>query len=135
MLPGEARAAGPGMSPARAAGVAGGPVAGFASAWTRTGDPDVAGGGGGGGGGGERSFKVPPVRGDALRAATHGEAGVLLHATALEIKSWNRVVALLSHGASLYIRLSRAEECRVSASHRDEPLSHLTRLRENMYPC
>lgn len=82
VLPGEARAAGAGMSPARAAGVAGGPVAGFAPAWTRTGDPDVA-GRRGGGGGGERSFKVPPVRGDALRTATHGEAGVSLHCAVL----------------------------------------------------
>lgn len=61
------------MSPARAAGVAGGPVAGFSSAWTWTGNPDVA-----GGGGSKCSFKVPPVRGDALRAAAHGEAGVSL---------------------------------------------------------
>lgn len=116
VLPGEARAAGARMSPARAAGVAGGPVAGFASAWTRTGDPDVA---GGGGGGGESSFKVPPVGGDALRAAAHGEAGVSLHsaAAALEINSWNswkRLVSLLSHGAPLYTLLSRAEECRGS---------------------
>lgn len=109
MLPGKARAAGTGLSPARAAGVAGGAVAGFASAWTRTGDPDLA-----GGGGGESCFKVPPVRGDALRAATHGEDGVCLRCAALERTSWKRFVSRLSHGGGLYLRLIRAEECRVS---------------------
>lgn len=61
VLPGEAHATGARLSPACAAGVAGGPVAGFASTWTRTGDPYVAGGGRSGGRGGERSFKVSPV--------------------------------------------------------------------------
>lgn len=110
MLPGEARAAGARMSPARAAGVAGGAVAGFASAWAGAGDPDVA----GGRGGGESSFKVPPVGGDALRAATHGETGDSLRCAALQMRSWARVcVAPQSQEQFIYL-LNPPEECRDS---------------------